>query len=123
MIGEINAFIDTLSPKALEQQEAKTSDNPEAIFDLVKQGDTVGVAIAMRNGIEPDITDKHGMTPLHYAAANGARNITEILTQSPSAAPWAQDKHGRLPLDITREAGNHQIGDRLERITYPQLFR
>ncbi len=123
MIEKINAFIDALIPKALEQQEAKTKENPEAIFDLVKQGNTVGVAVAIKNDIQPDMTDMHGMTTLHYAAANGAENVTEVLTQSPSAAPWIKDKHGRLPLDMAREAGNHQIGDRLEQLTYPQLFK
>jgi hypothetical protein len=105
------------------RRELDKTRNPRAVFDLIREGDAVGVACAVRDGRSMEIQDDRGMTPLHHAAAYDTRLIGQALTERPNAAPWTRDSEGRLPLDVAREAGHHELGDRLERLTYPELYR
>jgi len=122
-LQELDAHIAGLSPEELADQQAKTKDNPQAIFDLVKAGDTVGVAVAIQNGISPEITDDKNMTPLHYAAGQDTQLIGEVLIREVSAAPWMRDKFDRLPLDITQDCGHDKLGHQIERVTYPKIYK
>lgn len=63
------------------------------------------------------------MTPLHHAAGHDARLIGAILLEEPGTSPWGRDQWGRLPLDVARESGHTELGDALERVTYPGLFK
>ena len=103
-------------------QLAKTED-PQAVFDLIRDGDALGIACAVQEGRTAGLTDANGMTPLHYAAAHDAHLIGAILLEEPGATPWTRDQWGRLPLDVARESGHADLGDTLERVTYPGLFR
>lgn len=122
-LQELDAHIASLSPEELAAQQAKTKDNPQAVFDLVKAGDAVGVAVALQSSISPEITDDKDMTPLHYAAGHDTRLIGEVLIREVSAAPWMQDKFDRLPLDIAQECGHDALGQKIERVTYPKIYK
>ena len=117
----LHRHIDWLDANAYARQLAKTKD-PQAVFDLIRRGDTTGGACALKNGLPLDLTDRNGMTMLHHAAGHDARLIAAVLTEKANAAPWARDKYGRLPLDVARECAHAEMSDRLERITYPSLF-
>lgn len=121
-LENLHRHIEWLDKDAYARQLAKTKD-PQAVFDLIRRGDTTGVACALKNGLPVDLTDRNGMTMLHHAAGHDARLISAVLTEKANAAPWARDNYGRLPLDVARECGNNTLGDSLERITYPSLFR
>lgn len=105
------------------RRELDKTENRQAMFDLIRDGDAVGVACAVREGRSMEIQDDRGMTPLHHAAAYDTRLIGQALTERPNAAPWTRDNEGRLPLDVARAAGHHELGDQLERVTYPELYR
>ncbi len=111
-----------LLPVERQRQLTKT-DNPQAVFELIRQGDTVGVACAIEKGLPSDLADQNGMTAMHHAAAHDTKTIAALLIESGHGGPLKRDRFGRLPLDVAREAGADEIGNRLERATYPALFR
>lgn len=52
----------------------------------------------VKNSLDVDAVDqKTGLTPLHYAAANGNENCTEILINA-GAKINTQDKDGETPI-------------------------
>ncbi|KAM9810276.1 ARF GTPase-activating protein GIT2a isoform 1-T1 [Neosynchiropus ocellatus] len=58
-----------------------------------------------------------GNTPLHVAAKAGQVSQAELLTVY-GADPGAPDTNGKTPIDYAREAGHHDLADRLVEIQY-----
>ncbi|XP_035494615.2 ARF GTPase-activating protein GIT2a isoform X11 [Scophthalmus maximus] len=58
-----------------------------------------------------------GNTPLHVAAKAGQVSQAELLTVY-GADPGAPDSNGKTPIDYAREAGQHDLADRLVEIQY-----
>ncbi|XP_023269304.1 ARF GTPase-activating protein GIT2 isoform X1 [Seriola lalandi dorsalis] len=58
-----------------------------------------------------------GNTPLHVAAKAGQVSQAELLTVY-GADPGAPDSNGKTPTDYAREAGHHDLADRLVEIQY-----
>ncbi|XP_059192259.1 ARF GTPase-activating protein GIT2a isoform X3 [Centropristis striata] len=58
-----------------------------------------------------------GNTPLHVAAKAGQVSQAELLTVY-GADPGAPDSNGKTPVDYAREAGHHDLADRLVEIQY-----
>uniref|UniRef100_A0AAY4BJE7 Arf-GAP domain-containing protein n=1 Tax=Denticeps clupeoides TaxID=299321 RepID=A0AAY4BJE7_9TELE len=58
-----------------------------------------------------------GNTPLHVAAKAGQLLQAELLTVY-GADPGAPDASGKTPIDYARQAGHHELGDRLVEIQY-----
>lgn len=105
-----------------ERQLAKSRD-PQAVFALIREGDTVGIACAIERGMPKDLADQNGMTMMHHAAAHDTQTTAALLIENGHGAPLSRDSFGRLPLDVAREAGSTEIAHQLERITYPGVFR
>ncbi|XP_041793995.1 ARF GTPase-activating protein GIT2a isoform X7 [Chelmon rostratus] len=58
-----------------------------------------------------------GNTPLHVAAKAGQVSQAELLTVY-GADPGAPDSNGKTPIDYAREAGHHELADRLVEVQY-----
>uniref|UniRef100_A0A672JNY3 G protein-coupled receptor kinase interacting ArfGAP 2a n=1 Tax=Salarias fasciatus TaxID=181472 RepID=A0A672JNY3_SALFA len=58
-----------------------------------------------------------GNTPLHVAAKAGQVSQAELLTVY-GADPGAPDSNGKTPIDYAREAGQHELADRLVEVQY-----
>ncbi|CAG5922999.1 ARF GTPase-activating protein GIT2a isoform 1-T1 [Menidia menidia] len=58
-----------------------------------------------------------GNTPLHVAAKAGQVSQAELLTVY-GADPGALDSNGKTPIDYAKEAGHHDLADRLVEIQY-----
>ncbi|XP_040011139.1 ARF GTPase-activating protein GIT2a isoform X3 [Xiphias gladius] len=58
-----------------------------------------------------------GNTPLHVAAKAGQVSQAELLTVY-GADPGAPDSNGKTPIEYAREAGHHDLADRLVEIQY-----
>jgi FOG: Ankyrin repeat len=48
-------------------------------------------------GVDPNVRERHGVTPLHYAARNGHLDVVEFLLEH-GADPNVQDNDGKTPL-------------------------
>ncbi|EKX53125.1 hypothetical protein GUITHDRAFT_44578, partial [Guillardia theta CCMP2712] len=62
-------------------------------------GDLRMMQVLVDNGVEVDIADYDGRTPLHLAAANGNTSILEYLIQQEGVVVNATDRFGYTPLD------------------------
>lgn len=122
-LEKLNQYIANLSPEDKAKHLAKTKDNPQAIFDLVKKGDTVAIALAVEKGFDVSIQNEKKQTPLHVAAEHDTQLIADVLSQEANDAPWQRDNQGKLPLDIARENGHHELGNKLELLTYAEQFK
>ncbi|KAM6930416.1 ARF GTPase-activating protein GIT2a isoform 5-T5 [Xenentodon cancila] len=58
-----------------------------------------------------------GNTPLHIASKAGQASQVELLTVY-GADPGAPDSNGKTPVDYAKEAGQHDLADRLVEIQY-----
>jgi ankyrin repeat protein len=121
---ELESYVADLSEDERRALCARAFEHEHGVFDLIRAGDAAGLHAAVQQ--DPAILerrDESGMTPLHWAAYDSSGFLFEVMTREPSSAPWARDNAGRLPLDVLRDAGQHGIADKAERLTYPQLFR
>lgn len=55
-------------------------------------------------GFDVNASDRHGWTPLHFAAACGNRAVAEQLVQA-GADPRAKTLRGQTPQDLARVNG------------------
>jgi hypothetical protein len=51
-----------------------------------------------KNGIDPDIKDSHGRTPLSWATENGHEAVVELLLATDGVNPDPKDCYGETPL-------------------------
>ena len=115
----LEVHLEGLSSRERQRNTAPTQD---AFVAQIKNGDLLGVACSLEAGRSASEPDKHGLTPLHHAAALGAEGSTALLTREPNLALWQRDKQDRLPLDLAAQAGSKPVFKQLERLTYPERF-
>ncbi|XP_042276193.1 ARF GTPase-activating protein GIT2a isoform X8 [Thunnus albacares] len=99
---------DSLTAKDLSKQlhSSVRTGNLETCLRLLSLG-------AQANFFHPE----KGNTPLHVAAKAGQVSQAELLTVY-GADPGAPDSNGKTPIDYAREAGHHDLADRLVEIQY-----
>ncbi|XP_053181202.1 ARF GTPase-activating protein GIT2a isoform X2 [Scomber japonicus] len=99
---------DSLTAKDLSKQlhSSVRTGNLETCLRLLSLG-------AQANFFHPE----KGNTPLHIAAKAGQVSQAELLTVY-GADPGAPDSNGKTPIDYAREAGHHDLADRLVEIQY-----
>ena len=118
-LKQLEVYVQSLSEQERRDLGIAAHQNERGIFDLVKSGDVASLYVALKS--DPSLAerqDENGMTPLHWSGIDKSGLLFEVLTQEASAAPWTCDKTGRLPLDVMREARQHGIADKAERMTY-----
>lgn len=119
----LEAHWQSLSPKAQAKEAAKGKAYEGAVFDLVRQGDALGLYASVK--ADPSLLNKQdarGMTPLHYAGIDRSGTLADVMLSQPNKAPWTRDKAGRLPLDMAQITKRKTIAAKIERATYPHLF-
>ncbi len=120
----LKAYFDKLPANEQERHAVKGQEHENAVFDMIKEGDGVGLYASVQKDAKLlERQDVNGMIPLHWSSADRSGLAYEIFTSQPNKAPWVRDKFDRLPLDVAKETGREQISDKMERVTYPQLFR
>ncbi|XP_048835701.1 ARF GTPase-activating protein GIT2a isoform X1 [Brienomyrus brachyistius] len=99
---------DSFTAKDLSKQlhSSVRTGNLETCLRLLSLG-------AQANFFHPE----KGNTPLHVAAKAGQVSQVELLTVY-GADPGAPDSNGKTPIDYARQAGHHDLADRLVEIQY-----
>src|SRR5580692_5638508 len=90
-----------------------TSCSRYNIFDATENGDLEKVKSLLKDN--PDLVfskDTNGATPLFWAAANGRKNVAELLLTD-KADVNAKDNQGETPLHEAAWDGNEAIAERL----------
>ncbi|KAL4646663.1 ARF GTPase-activating protein GIT2 isoform X2 [Arapaima gigas] len=99
---------DSFTSKDLSKQlhSSVRTGNLETCLRLLSLG-------AQANFFHPE----KGNTPLHVAAKAGQVSQVELLAVY-GADPGAPDSNGKTPIDYARQAGHHDLADRLVEIQY-----
>jgi len=83
------------------------------VHDAAAQGDVAVVRALLQ--ANPDLAfsrDNNGLTPLHFAARNGHKDVAELLLAN-KAEVNAKTNNGRTPLHEAAEAGHKSVGELL----------
>jgi ankyrin repeat protein len=91
-------------------------DPDGALGKAVSQGNIEAAKQAIADGADVNAKDKHGLTPLHYATANGRKprhkEIVELLIAN-GAAVNAMSNSGWTPLHVAAKNGHKEIAELL----------
>ena len=95
---------DTHVPDALEgDASAPISRAGPPVGAAVRGRSAEWVAEALANGGDANEQDKNGMTPLHHAAALGARPCIRVLVASGQCDYLLRDRYGRYAYELAIE--------------------
>ncbi|KAM9822097.1 ARF GTPase-activating protein GIT2a isoform 13-T13 [Syngnathus typhle] len=106
LIGNVGCFLFLFFFLLQQLHSSVRTGNLETCLRLLSLG-------AQANFFHPE----KGNTPLHVAAKAGQVSQAELLTVY-GADPGAPDSNGKTPIDYAREAGHHDLADRLVEIQY-----
>ena len=85
------------APTTLEARKAGTTAKPSELHKAIIDRQLQAAVRHMNGGISPNIRDKNGMTPLHYAANKGDSEILKVIGRFPVDFN-AKDNAGCTPL-------------------------
>jgi hypothetical protein len=77
-------------------------------FEAVRSGDAARVSELLKRGANPNVQDKKGWTPLHWAAGRGYAEIVRLLLEYGADAN-ARDKDARTPLHFASGFGRADV--------------
>lgn len=86
----------------------KKPNNFEDIFESVKNDNLKAVEIYITNGMDVNIKDNSGWSPLHYAADRGNNNVVRLLIES-RADVNIKSNEGKTPLHIAVQKNKVEI--------------
>ena len=81
------------------------------IHDAAQQGNLAGVQAELDKGVDVDLKNDNGWTPLHYAAYGGKKEIVELLIAKNANVNAKVD--GRTPLHYAALKGHKEIAELL----------
>lgn len=81
------------------------------LIEAVRSKSTVLTECSLKDGTDVNFQDEEGMTPLHHAAALGARPCIRLLVNSGRCNYLLRDKLGRYASDLAIEwARDYAVG-------------
>ncbi len=83
-------------------------DFPKPLIEAARYDETNQLALLLTNGIDVNVKDSQGKTPLHWAVDSGFKNIAAMLLAN-KADVMAKDIHGVTPLHEAAIKGNTEI--------------
>lgn len=89
------------------------SVNEFNLFSAVKSGVLEEVKFYLKNGVNPNVRDKAGFTPLHYAAEEGDESIVMVLLLHPNIEVNFKTHSGKTPLLLASENGHEKVVNEL----------
>jgi hypothetical protein len=89
---------------AVSKERQKPSQQTILLYEAAEKGNIEQVKALIAKGVDVNIKDKDGNTPLHEAALNGHRDVVEFLIANGADAK-ARTKEGKTALDYARDAG------------------
>lgn len=84
------------------------------IFQASKMGRRDEVEILLNSGIDANVKDENGNTPLHYAAINNYVLLSQLLLDY-GADPRIDNQAGQTPYGLAKLVRNEELEDLLNR--------
>ncbi|CAI2294681.1 unnamed protein product [Caenorhabditis sp. 36 PRJEB53466] len=78
-------------------------DDTPFVNELVSRNDVVGVEALLAAGVDVQVTDAKGRSPLHVAALAKAPEILSKIVEARRGLQWNRDDDDKTPLDISVE--------------------
>ncbi|XP_034548876.1 ARF GTPase-activating protein GIT2a isoform X2 [Notolabrus celidotus] len=101
-----------------EDDSSTTKDLSKQLHSSVRTGNLETCLRLLSLGAQANFFHpEKGNTPLHVAAKAGQVSQAELLTVY-GADPGAPDSNGKTPIDYAKEAGHHDLADRLVEVQY-----
>jgi ankyrin repeat protein len=98
---------------AVSISACKSSSSLGSIHDAARDGDLQKVTMLLKDSPELALKeDKGALTPLHWAAENGHRDVAELLLAN-KADVNAKDNNGYTPLSWAAKAGHKDVAELL----------
>lgn len=100
----------TLLPNGRMVRAQRSSEEVAAttLFNAVLKNRTHMISVLIRAGVDPDVRNIEGMTPLMAAAESGALEIARLLIEN-GADPSLEDEAGETAFDIAIRKGHHNM--------------
>ncbi len=98
----------TPRPYTVASGESKKAAKAAALIDAAKKGDESQVFRLLLDGVDANVTDESGWTPLMHAAANGHSEAAQRLLDK-SATPDVKDSNGWTALHLAAYSGSRPI--------------
>lgn len=89
----------------LMMERAEKAKDADLFLKAIKNGDIERIKKLISQGVDVNVKDKRGMTPLHQAAQYGQRQAAEVLIAK-GANVNETDTAGQIPLHIAAEFGS-----------------
>jgi ankyrin repeat protein len=67
------------------------------------------VALLLQRGVNVNVRNSRGQTPLHIAAQNGQLDVVRLLLASQQIDVNARDQQGSTPLHLASEKGHVEV--------------
>lgn len=102
----------TLLPNGRLVRAQRSSEEVAAttLFNAVLKNRTHMISVLIRAGVDPDVRNIEGMTPLMAAAESGAMEIARLLVEN-GADPTLVDEAGETALDIAIRRGHREMAE------------
>jgi cytohesin len=81
----------------------RTTSWDDELLEAARNDDLIKVQKALENGANPNVKDKDGDAPLHFAAFKGHVDVARLLLER-GADPRIADNKGHIPLDYAKDS-------------------
>ena len=110
-----------LKAKSVGPHKNPTLHLSNALFTFAKEGNVQSLKALLtgEDAVDPMVTDKHGVTALHVAAASGQIEAVELLLTKLS--PDVKDKQNNTPLHSAALCKDHEKGTEITRLLLAKL--
>ncbi|ETI25564.1 hypothetical protein G647_02338 [Cladophialophora carrionii CBS 160.54] len=105
-----DAIISTLCERLQqEQKDAPDSDNLTALHHAVHTKRIEAVKTLLDQDVNPNVKDRQGKTPLHYAAERNLKNILKLILDASTTEINLTNNAGRTPLFVAARWNEFEI--------------
>lgn len=88
-------------------QTDSTASSNSVIHAAAQNGEFGAIRAAIESGVDVNVRDEYGKTPLHYAAEHGHSQTSASLIEH-GADPSVLDVAGHTPLDLAKQNQHEQ---------------
>ncbi|KAL3467439.1 ankyrin repeat-containing domain protein [Aspergillus heterothallicus] len=98
LLGHADDAVKVLRAHGAALPHLEPKDVADLLSNAVEYGNLTIAALLLGTGIDPNVRDEYGRTPLVIAAYEGQKSMVELLLNTDGVDPGAKDREGSTPL-------------------------